>query len=333
MMMFGLRLGQRPRVVWTTTPKPKDLIRDLVKPKRHRHITTGSSDENRANTPDSYFEQLDQYSGTQLERQERFGEIIDAEEGGVIKRSWIRLWPHERPLPKFEYVIMSLDTAFTEKTIEKKTHNPDPTACGVWGVFWHEEMSQVMLLDAWEEHLGLPELVKRVKREMQLAYGDDLDRPMLKPLIGPARLSSSGRKPDLILIEEKGSGISLRQSLYAERIETHGYNPGLEDKLTRLHLVSDVFARKQVWVPESDNPKRRGQPKTWCEPAIRQWCSFRGPGSIRHDDHVDQTTQCLRFLKDKGLLNYVKKGADERKREADLDETPAPRRYVNPYGV
>jgi phage terminase large subunit-like protein len=30
MMMFGLRLGEQPRVIVTTTPKPKDLILDLI---------------------------------------------------------------------------------------------------------------------------------------------------------------------------------------------------------------------------------------------------------------------------------------------------------------
>ena len=339
MLMFTLRLGKNPRVVWTTTPKPKELIRKLIAPKPHRHITRGSSDDNRANLSKNFFDQLEQYEGTQLGRQERHGELIDAEEGGIIKRSWVRLWPHDRPLPAFEYVVMSLDTAFTEKTIEKKTQTSDPTACGVWGLFWQNGESHVIMLDAWEDHLGLPELVKRVKREMQLAYGDDEDRPSIRPLVGPARLSTSGRKPDLILIEEKGSGISLRQSLYADGIETHGYNPGNEDKLTRLHLVSDVFSRGQVWVPESESPARRGQPKTWAEAAVRQWCSYRGPGSVKHDDHVDQATQVLRFFKNKGLLNYTRKTVDGRPNDrsdpiGEREQRAAPRApRINPYSV
>lgn len=338
MMMFGLRLGRRPRVMWTTTPKPRELVRKLVTPKAHRHITTGSSYENRENLAPNFFEQLEQYEGTQLGRQEIEGEIIDAEEGGVIQRSWLRLWPHDKPLPAFDWVVMSLDTAFTEKTIDRKTHNADPTACGVWGMFWHEEegvtTTNVMLLDAWQDHLGLPELTKRVKREMKTAYGDDQDRPLLRPLVGPGRLEGSGRKPDIVLIEEKGSGISLRQNLAADGIFTYAYNPGRADKLTRLHLSSDVFARRQVWVIESEHKARKGRPKTWAEPVIAQLCSFRGPGSIKFDDHVDQSTQAIIFLKTKNMLVAKPRTPEERRKEADSDERAQVRRpRVNPYGV
>lgn len=332
MMMFGLRLGKNPKVVWTTTPKPKEIVKNLIKPKAHRHIVTGSTYENKANLANSFFEQLAQYEGTQLGRQELLAEIIDAEEGGIISRAWIKLWPAQRPLPKFEWIVMSLDTAFTERTIDKKTHNADPTACGVFGVFWHEDIQHVMLLDCWQDHLGLPDLVKRVKREMQVAYGDDVNAPLMKPLIGPSRAQGSGRKADLILIEEKGSGISLRQSLSQDGIFTYAYNPGRADKLTRLHLSSDVFARRQFWIPESE--KYPGKPRTWADPAVTQWCSFRGPNSIKHDDYCDVLSQTIIFLKTKNMLSSVKRKDDEVERERnDEREVQSRVRKGNPYAA
>lgn len=338
MMMFGLRLGTNPKVVMTTTPKPKEFIRNQTMPKAHRHVTRGSSYENRANLAPTFFDQLKQYEGTQLGRQEIEGELIDAEEGGIVQRSWFRVWPHDKPLPAFSYVIMSLDTAFSEVTVDRKSHDPDPTACQVWGVFWNEEngvsTTNVMLLDAWQDHLGLPELTRRVKREMRIAYGDDADTPRLKPLIGPARMATSGHKPDIILIEEKGSGISLRQNLEADGVFTYAYNPGQEDKLTRLHVVSDVFARRQVWVPESDNPALKGKPKTWADPVIVQLCSYRGKGSIKHDDHVDACTQAIRLCKNKGLLQAIKPRSETRDVDRGDPEAYRPRTpRVNPYGV
>jgi len=328
MMMFGLRLGKNPKVVWTTTPKPKDIVRTLIKPKPHRHITSGSTYENKANLANSFFDQLAQYEGTQLGRQELLAEIIDAEEGGIINRSWIQLWPANKPFPKFEWIVMSLDTAFTERTIDKKTHNADPTACGVFGVFWHEDIQHVMLLDCWQDHLGLPDLVKRVKKEMNVPYGDDIRSPTITPLIGPKRMAGSGRKPDIILIEDKGSGISLRQSLSQDGIFTYAYNPGRADKLTRLHLSSDVFARRQFWVPESEKfPKK---PRTWADPLITQLCSFRGPNSVKHDDFVDVVTQATIFLKTKNMLDTIKKPKPERERE-DNERAPRYTTRGNPY--
>jgi predicted phage terminase large subunit-like protein len=323
MAMMGLRLGQHPQVLWTTTPKPKELVRRLVAPKKGRVIITGATYDNRANLPDSFFDQLAQYEGTTLGRQELYGELIEPEESGIVKRSHFRMWPHDKPLPRFDLIVMSLDTAFTEKTMDKRSGDPDPTACSVWGVFHHEKRNNTMLLDCWEEHLGLPDLIRKVRRELNTSYGDDGDTALIKPLFGSAKPNTSGRKPDILLIEDKGSGISLRQMLEREGIEAYAYNPGRADKLTRLHIVSPIFARRMVWLPES--AKHPGQPRNWCDPLVHQLCSYTGPGSIKHDDFVDSTSQALRLMMDKRLLDAV---------QAKKDETgPPPKPVVNPYGV
>jgi predicted phage terminase large subunit-like protein len=323
MAMMGLRLGDKPQALWTTTPKPKDLVRKLTTPKPGRLIVSGSTYDNRANLPDSFFDQLQQYEGTMLGRQELYGELIDPEESGIVKRSQFRLWPHDKPLPQFDLVILSLDTAFTEKTLDKRSGDPDPTACTVWGVFHHEKRNNIMLLDCWEDHLGMPALIRRVKKEMNIPYGDDGDTALIKPMFGSAKPYTSGRKPDILLIEDKGSGISLRQMLEAEGIETYPYNPGNADKLTRLHIVSPIFARRMVWLPES--AKNPGKPRNWIDPLLHQLCSFTGPKSVKHDDFVDSTTQALRLCMDKRLLDAV---------QARKDETgPPPKVVTNPYAA
>jgi predicted phage terminase large subunit-like protein len=322
MMMMGMRLGERPQVLWTTTPKPKELIRNLTAPKANRLIVRGSTYDNKANLPTTFFDNLAQYEGTTLGRQELYGELIDPEESGIVQRSWINLWPAEKPLPRLDFIIMSLDTAYTEKSLDRKG-DPDPTACGVWGLFQYKEMSHIILLDCWEDHLGLPDLMKRVKKELQVRYGDDEDTALIKPMFGSGKPLSSGRKPDLLLIEDKGSGISLRQMLDREGIQAFAYNPGRADKLSRLHMASPIFAQRRVWMPESD--KKPGKPRSWCEPVIHQLCSFTGERSIKHDDHVDQTTQAIRVLMDKGLLKLTK---PPKRTEGDR---PAPKVYRNPY--
>jgi predicted phage terminase large subunit-like protein len=326
MAMMGLRLGAMPRVVWTTTPKPRDLVRRLTKAKKGRVITTGSTFDNRANLPESFYEQIAQYEGTTLGRQELYGELIDAEEGGIIARSWFKMWPASKPLPKFEWIVMSLDTAFTEKTLDRRTHDPDASACTVWGVFWHEGVMKALLLDCWSEHLGLPDLLKRVRKELNVSYGDDADEPVIQPLLGPVRQTGAGRKPDMVLIEDKGSGISLRQSLEREGIQAYAYNPGRADKTSRLHVVSHLFQKGLFWLPESE--KRPGKPKTWVEPMLEQVCAFRGDKSIKHDDYVDSVSQAARLLMDKGLISGVM-----RVNKSASDGYVAPKRIVNPYAV
>jgi predicted phage terminase large subunit-like protein len=323
MAMMGLRLGRHPQVLWTTTPKPKELVRKLVAPKKGRVIVSGATYDNRANLPDSFFDQLAQYEGTTIGRQELYGELINPEESGIVKRSQFRLWPHDKPLPTFDLIVMSLDTAFTEKTVDKRSGDADPTACSVWGVFHWEKRNNVMLLDCWEEHLGLPDLLRRVRRELNTAYGDDDDTALIKPLFGSGKPTTSGRKPDILLIEDKGSGISLRQMLEREGIEAYAYNPGRADKLTRLHIVSPIFARKMVWLPES--AKHPGQPRNWCDPLVHQLCSYTGPGSVKHDDFVDSCSQAFRLMMDKRLLDAAQAKKDE--------AGPPPKPVTNPYAA
>jgi len=327
MMQMGLRLGPRPQVLWTTTPKPKELVRRLSAPKAGRLVVRGSTFDNKANLPTSFFAALEQYEGTTLGRQELYGELIDPEESGIIKRSWLRLWPADKPLPRLDWIIMSLDTAFTERTLDKKG-DPDPTACGVWGIFQHEKRTNIILLDCWEDHLGMPDLIRRVKRELNTAYGDDEDQALIKPMFGSSKPLTSGRKPDILLIEDKGSGISLRQMLSEAGIEAYAYNPGRADKLSRLHIVSPVFAQRRVWLPESN--KHAGKPRTWADPLVTQLCSFTGEGSIKHDDHVDQTTQAMRLALDKGMLRLV---SDEKVQKAIIEDDARrqSRPRVNPY--
>ena len=322
MAMMGMRLGERPQVLWTTTPKPKEMIRKLSAPKQGRIIVRGSTFDNRANLPESFFAQLEQYEGTTLGRQELYGELIDPEEAGIVKRSQFRLWPSKHPLPRFEFIVMSLDTAFTEKTYDKKTGDADSTACVVMGVFFHEKRFNAMVLDCWEDQLGMPALIRRVRKEMNTPYGEDDDVALIKPLYGSSKPMTSGHKPDILLIEDKGSGISLRQMLEAEGIEAYAYNPGRADKLTRLHMVTPALARKLVWLPESD--KHQGRPRNWIEPMLAQLCAFTGPGSIKHDDYVDAFSQALRLLMDKRLLDPVKAHKDER-------DAPPPKVVTNPY--
>lgn len=332
MMEMTLRLGDTPQILWTSTPKPRELIRQLSEPKPGRIIVRGSTYENKANLSAKFLKKVTKYEGTSLGNQEIHGEMLDPEESGIIKRSWFRLWPHDKPLPAFRFIIVSMDTAFTERTIDKKTHDPDPTACAVFGVFEYEKAGQVMLLECWDDYLGFPDLIRRAKKEMKARYGDDAG-PVIRPMVGSAQTESSqGRLPDILLIEDKGSGISLRQMLEHEGLFAQAYNPGKQDKLARLHTVSPVFARRRVWLPESAHPDRRGQAVNWCAKLVTQLCSFTGEGSIKNDDYVDATTQCLRLLMDQALLGSLVPTREDRERVAEEDVRRAARGpAVNPY--
>lgn len=305
MMMFGLRLGDSPRVIVTTTPRHKDLIVELVEREGDDVvIDRATTHANRKNLAKPFIDQLERYKGTKLYEQEVEGKIIDLEDGKVVSRSMFKLWPDGKPLPKFEYIIQSYDCAFTDKLYN------DPTAMTTWGVFKQEDgPMSVMLIDCWNEHLTYPQLKPKVIDEFKNSYGD----------------GKRGKKPDLILVEDKAAGISLIQDLQAAYLPVRGWNPGRADKMQRLQISASVFVAGRVWVPESS--ERKGFVRDWAEGWISQLCSF--PDSTR-DDYVDSTTQALRFLKDSG---WIELDLAPRQDDDDDDYVVESKRRVNPYAA
>lgn len=113
-IMFGLRLGDKPQILVTTTPQPKDLIRELVaKEGRGVYVTRGSTMDNKDNLAASAVQEMyDRYQGTRLGRQELEGEILGDIPGA--------LWNHttidecritEEEAPDMERIIVAVDPA------------------------------------------------------------------------------------------------------------------------------------------------------------------------------------------------------------------------------
>ena len=302
MMTMGLRLGDKPRVIVTTTPRPKDLIVELIgREGEDVVIDRASTYENEANLASSFRQQLEQYKGSKLYEQEVMGQLVDLEDGKVVSRSMFKMYPAERPLPKFEYIVMSLDCAYTDKTYN------DPTASTTWGVFKPTDgPMSVLLIDCWAEHLTFPDLKPKVLDEWRNSYGEGKD----------------AKRPDLILIEAKASGLSLVQELQSMHLPVRAWNPGNADKMTRLQITASIFATGRVWLPESSVHK--GYVKDWAEGFLSQICAFP---DAAHDDYVDSATQAMRLLKDMGFLDI---NPDPRYDDEDDYYDAQPKR-VNPY--
>src|SRR6202049_3957894 len=86
MLMFGLRLGDDPRAIVTTTPRPTKLIRNLIADPKVV-VTRGGTKENRANLAPAFLDQIvKRYQGTRLGRQELDAELLDDMPGGSLPR-------------------------------------------------------------------------------------------------------------------------------------------------------------------------------------------------------------------------------------------------------
>jgi len=303
MMMMGLRLGKQPRVIVTTTPRPKDLILDLVgREGQDVIIDRASTYQNKANLAPTFSAQLEQYKGSKLYEQEVMGMIVDLEDGKVVSRDMFKLWPANKAFPKFEFIVQSYDCAFTDKEYN------DPTAMTTWGVFKPTDgPMSCLLIDCWAEHLTFPNLKPKVLEEWRVSYGE----------------GKEAKRPDLILVEDKAAGISLIQELRQAHLPVRGYNPGKADKMQRLQITASIFTTGRVWLPESS--ARKGYVKDWAEGFLSQICSF--PDST-HDDYVDSATQAIRLMKDMGFLDINPEPMDNDDDDY-LEYTQVKR--VNPY--
>ena len=113
-LQFGLRLGEHPQTVVTTTPRPTKLIKDLLA-KDSTFITRGSTFENSDNLSQSaLLEMQNRYANTRLGRQELFGEVLDDNPGALWNRAQIestRIRPED--VPPFVRVVVGIDPAVT----------------------------------------------------------------------------------------------------------------------------------------------------------------------------------------------------------------------------
>ncbi len=119
-LQFGLRLGDNPRLVVTTTPRPTPIVRALIASPT-THVTRGSTYENRANLPDVFFEKIiARYEGTRLGRQELLAEILDDNPGAIFQQSDIERG-RVRHHPLLVRIVVAIDPAISSTETSDET--------------------------------------------------------------------------------------------------------------------------------------------------------------------------------------------------------------------
>lgn len=238
--------------------------------------------------------------------------------GGIVKREWWQLWddeaaqqqgvPGANRYPQMDYIVASLDPAYTEK------QENDPSGFTIWGVFQRggantrriltqrgdiseviddrDTIPGVMLMYAWAKRLPIhgPDLL-REPGETDISF--KLRQKASWGLVEHIIDSCNRYNIDKLLIEAKGPGLSVAQEIKRlNRTMTWSVelvNPGNADKVARAYAVQATFAAGTVFAPD----------KTWAEAVITEWEQFpRG----KHDDLVDSCTQALKYLRERNLL-------------------------------
>jgi len=112
-LMLGLRLGEAPQIVATTTPRAVPLVRRLmaqVSEDGDVVLTRGSTLENEANLPGRFIADVTrEFGGTVLGRQELDGELIDDLPGALWTRALLETCRETATVPAMRRVIVGVD--------------------------------------------------------------------------------------------------------------------------------------------------------------------------------------------------------------------------------
>jgi len=125
MLQMGLRLGDAPRAMVTTTPRPVALVKALVADPLTA-VTRAKTADNAANLAPGFLSIVERaYGGTRLGRQELDGELIEDLEDALWTRTMIEGGRIGAP-PALDNVIVAIDPPATS--------GPKADACGIVAV-------------------------------------------------------------------------------------------------------------------------------------------------------------------------------------------------------
>lgn len=144
--MLGLRLGNSPRWIATTTPRAIPLIKRLMNMKGVK-VTRGYTIDNLANIAPTFKQAvIDRYAGTRLGRQELNAEILEDIPGALWTRRNLDENRHDisrhGPLPPFVRIVVAVDPSASKEDDE------DANEAGII-VLGLTEAKDAYVLDDW----------------------------------------------------------------------------------------------------------------------------------------------------------------------------------------
>ncbi|MEF2073823.1 DNA-packaging protein [Consotaella aegiceratis] len=138
-LQLALRLGGRPRALFTTTPRPLPLLKRLMA-EAGTAVTQMTTAENAANLASGFLDAMTaRYGGSRLGRQELDGQLIEEREDALFDRATIdRL--RVRAAPEMQRIVVAVDPPATS------TRRSD--ACGIVAAGLAADGTAYVLADA-----------------------------------------------------------------------------------------------------------------------------------------------------------------------------------------
>ncbi len=263
MLQFGLRLGDRPRQVITTTPRPIALIKRLVKDGRTA-VTHAPTIVNARNLAPAFFDAvIARYHGTRLGRQELDGEIIEERADAMWSRALIESCRAEAAPPLHRIVVAVDPPASSTKGAD---------ACGLVAAGVAEDGTLYVIADETQAGLTPAGWSRRAVALWRRLEADALvvevnqGGEMVKAVIGEA----DANVPVLSVRAKKGKWLRAEPvaALFEQgRVKLAGAFPALEDEMCDFGLDGLSSGRSpdrldaMVWAVTALSFGARGEPR------------------------------------------------------------------------
>jgi phage terminase large subunit-like protein len=263
MLQFALRLGERPRQVITTTPRPIALIKRLIKD-GNTAVTRAGTVVNARNLAPAFFDAvITRYQGTRLGRQELDGEIIEERADALWSRALIENCRVDAA-PRLYRTVVAVDPPASA--------GKGADACGLIAAGLAEDGKIYVIAD--ETAAGLTPagwsrraiaLWRRLEADalvVEVNQGGD----MVKAVIGEA----DSNVPVMSVRAKKGKWLRAEPvaALYEQgRVKHAGVFPALEDEMCDFGLDGLSSGRSpdrldaMVWAVTALSFGARGEPR------------------------------------------------------------------------
>lgn len=266
-MSFCLRLGENPRTIVTTTPRPNAIMHMLLEGEDDWvTVTRGTTFDNADNLSPHFIDHIKrQYEGTSLGEQELYGQVLSDVEGA--------LWTHKQveshkisSVPDLKRVVVAVDPATTS------SQSSDETGIIVAGVseqgdaYILKDLSGKYTPNQWAKKvLGAYEEYKADRIVAEVNQGGDMVENILRTLeptvsfkkVHATRNKTLRAEPVLALYERQRV-FHARQGLEKLEKQMCTYVPGQDKQspdrldalvwaLTELLLTGPPQAPPRVW--------------------------------------------------------------------------------------
>lgn len=278
-LLLGMRLGERPRIVATTTPRATPLLRRLFEEEAAGEVivSRGSTYDNAGNLPTRFLGDMNRsFGSTTLGRQELGGEMLADIEGALWNRALLEQCRREPPVDQAQQVqqlvriVVGVDPPVS-------AHGD---ACGIIVAGLSEDGIATVLADCTAARAS-PERWARAVAETAAAWS--ADRVVAEANQGGAMVESVLRAADIALpvkLVHASRGKVARAepvaALYeAGRVRHAGLFAQLEDQLCGL-MAGGTYEGPQtggsrspdradalVWALSELMLVRRGRPRVW----------------------------------------------------------------------